>query len=36
LWDTSRPSNSPVATYDAGGGKAIKSVVILESNVMRG
>jgi WD40 repeat protein len=32
LWDTSRPSNSPVATYDAGGNKAVKSVLIINSS----
>ena len=31
LWDVSRPSSPPIASYDCGGGKSVKSVVVLDS-----
>ena len=34
LWDTSRPSSAPVAVYDTGGGKCLKSLVILDSGAI--
>jgi hypothetical protein len=30
MWDTSRPSSPPIASYDCGGGKAVKSLVVLD------
>jgi WD40 repeat protein len=30
IWDTSRPSSPPIASYDCGGGKAVKSIILLD------
>jgi len=34
LWDSSRPSSAPVAVYDAGGNKCLKSLLILDSHIV--
>jgi len=34
LWDSSRPSSAPVAVYDAGGTKCLKSLIILDSAII--
>jgi len=31
LWDSSRPLSPPIASYDCGGSKAVKSLVILDT-----
>ena len=34
LMDSSRPTRAPVAVYDAGGGKCVKSILILDNDVV--